>query len=1030
MSIELLSEPIRRYIRDKRWEQLRPIQNAAITRILTTNSHYILASRTASGKTEAAFLPILSKVDFNEPGVLVLYVSPLIALINDQFERIEKLCQNLEVTVTKWHGEANKSLKESLVKNPRGIVLITPESLEAMFVNRPYQIKQLFSNLKYVVIDEIHSFIGTDRGIQLKSILSRLQAVQHNSFIIVGLSATLGDFDEAKRFTGNEENTKVLVDRTPKEIETNFRYFESSAIELPLELLKDIYKETRDIKALIFPNSRGRAEEVAVKLLKISDKVGGHKNYFSHHSSVDKQVREYVEEFAKYSTLQKFTIACTSTLELGIDIGTVDEVIQIDATHSIASLIQRIGRSGRKEGNKSRLVLYSTEPWSLLQSLACWLLYQEGYIEPPAASGLCYDILLHQALSISKSHSGIAKSDLINELHHNAAFKSVSLTSIQEIVAHLVDIDYLEQIGNEVIIGVEGEKIVNSRDFYTAFKNEVYFKVVNAGNTIGQIPLSPQVREDENILLAAKIWKIQFVDYEAGRIEVTKAIDGKSPIFFGGGADIDHKIRQKMYEIILSQNQYDILDASSCSELNKLRRFFSPFAISNRSTDRPVMVEIKGIRLYTFCGSVINRTLSFLFDLNGIKHDWIDANSSFIMQISSAELKAKWKAIIMSAKELAIYLEDQLKEKPMLMGFSKWGQHLPLNLKIDLLKQRQLDIGSLIEMSNFNLIENKEIDGEIVNTLDLTLLPTISDLTGVAEYDALPFRKFTSRSEADKAINSLKGILLGISLDGNINTAELNELNLWCTKHSELIDRNPFKEFMKLINDALQEESNRLEVINDLFWLCQKYETDSYYYNAATANLQVLQGICHGILADGIIDDQEVIALNAWLNENDYLRSYYPYDEIRSLVVSVLADGKMNNDERKRLLAYFKEFVDLNDKQLSHKIKEQIIDVSINGICSANPQLTFADKNFCFTGVSMRAKRSDIQKQIISLGGVFHNNVIKTTDYLIVGDDGNPCWAFACYGRKVEAAVNLRKQGNPVSLITELDFWSAIDTIK
>src|SRR5688572_28234508 len=396
MSFDLLSEPIRRFVRDKRWEELRPIQNAAISRILTTDENYILASRTASGKTEAAFLPILSKVNFSKPGVQVLYISPLIALINDQFYRIEELCKYLDLSVTKWHGEAKKSAKDQLLKEPNGIVLITPESLEAMFVNKPFNVKQLFSNLKYVVIDEIHSFIGTDRGIQLKSILSRLQNVNTKHFITIGLSATIGDYNEAKKFTGNEQNTKVLLDRTAKEINALFRYFKNDDEELPLELLKDLYLETKDNKVLIFPNSRGRAEEVAVKLKKISEKVKGHPNYFSHHSSVDKEVREYVEYFAKNNNRQNFCISCTSTLELGIDIGTVDEVIQIDATHSIASLIQRIGRSGRKEGQASNLFLYATKQWRLLQSLACWLLYNEGFIEPPLVIEKPYDILLHQ----------------------------------------------------------------------------------------------------------------------------------------------------------------------------------------------------------------------------------------------------------------------------------------------------------------------------------------------------------------------------------------------------------------------------------------------------------------------------------------------------------------------------------------------------------------------------------------------------------------------------------------------------------
>jgi ATP-dependent Lhr-like helicase len=254
------------------------------------------------------------------------------------------------------------------------------------------------------------------------------------------------------------------------------------------------------------------------KLKKISDRVKGHSNYFSHHSSVDKEVREYVEYFAKNNNRQNFCISCTSTLELGIDIGEVDEVVQIDATHSIASLIQRVGRSGRKDGQSSNLFLYATNEWSLLQSLACWLLYKEGFIEPPQSMAKPYDILLHQALSITKGHSGILLADLKKQLKDNFAFNQIDISDIEEILNHLIEIDFLEKIHHEVIIGVEGEKIVNSRDFYSVFKSEENFKVINAGNTIGAIPFSPQIIEDENILLAAKIWKIKFIDFKSKKI--------------------------------------------------------------------------------------------------------------------------------------------------------------------------------------------------------------------------------------------------------------------------------------------------------------------------------------------------------------------------------------------------------------------------------------------------------------------------------------------------------------------------------
>lgn len=714
MSFNLLSEPIRKYVRDMRWEQLRPIQNAAITKILSSDDNFILVSRTASGKTEAAFLPILSKVDFNESGVQVLYISPLIALINDQFYRIEELCKNLDVTVTKWHGEANKTLKDKIIKQPNGIILITPESLEAMFVNKPYNVKQLFSNLKYVVIDEIHSFIGTDRGIQLKSILSRLQQINSKSYSIVGLSATMSEenkFSEVKEFTGNAEKTKILIDRTVKEINVQFRYFENNSKELPIELLKDLYLETKDNKVLIFPNSRGRAEEIAVKLKKKSEIEKGHSNYFSHHSSVDREVREYVEYFAKNNNRQKFCISCTSTLELGIDIGAVDKVVQIDATHSIASLIQRLGRSGRNEGENSNLLLYATNEWSLLQSIACWLLYKEGFIEPPQKNERPYDILVHQALSITKGHSGIKLKDLTNQLKKNAAFKQIESSEIEQILNHLIEIDFLEKIQQEVIIGVTGEKVVNSRDFYSVFKTEENFKVVNAGNKIGEIPFSPKIIEDVNILLSAKIWKIKFVDLKAKKIEVVPAEDGKPPKFFGSGATIHPKIREKMLEILYSKMHYNFLDQTSYDKIETLRKDFSVFEIQDLHSDRPLLISENQLKFFTFSGTRINRTIELLLNIAGIKNHLDESECKCVIstEIPKQELISQWSPISLPLSDIDSYISKLLQENPVLLDFSKWGIYLPEDYQVKLIKDKYFDIEQTQQLlATMKLIVNKK----------------------------------------------------------------------------------------------------------------------------------------------------------------------------------------------------------------------------------------------------------------------------------------------------------------------------------
>ena len=707
MSFDLLSTPIRKYIRDKRWEELRPIQSAAISKILSTENNYILISKTASGKTEAAFLPILSKVDFKEQGVQVLYISPLIALINDQFNRVEELCKYLDVRVTKWHGESERSLKDQLLREPSGIVLITPESLESMFVNKPYNVKLLFGNLKYTVVDEIHSFVGTDRGTQLMSILHRLKEKNSKGFCIIGLSATISEenkFSEVKAFTGDEEKTKVLIDRAAKEIEIEFRYFKNSTEQLPSELMDDLYDATKESKALIFPNSRGKVEEVAVRLQKLSSRRNGHSNYFSHHSSVDRQVREYVEYFAKNNKRQNFCISCTSTLELGIDIGSVDKVVQIDATNSIASLVQRTGRSGRRSDETSYLLLYSTDQWSLLQSLASWTLYRQGFIEPPSVSSEPYDILLHQALSIVKGHNGIDIGELILKLKASYPFRKVDQEAIVEVLEYLLHKDFLERIQNEVIVGIDGEKIVNSREFYSVFKSEENFKVINAGNAIGEIPLSPQIREEENILLSARIWKIKHVDFDAKRIEVVKASDGRPPVFSGSGADIHRNVRIKMLSILTSTEHFNFLDSVSITELQNIRNEFKIFELKNVDTDRPMLIEDKKVTLFTFTSSRINRTLNLLFSICNIECFFDEKKSAFEIECSKDELLSQWDSVLFELGNFDSHLNSLLTERPSLMDFSKWGIYLPPKYQIAIVKDRRFDVEgtmNFIERVNF-----------------------------------------------------------------------------------------------------------------------------------------------------------------------------------------------------------------------------------------------------------------------------------------------------------------------------------------
>ena len=689
-AFDLLSEPIRRYVYDRGWRDLRPIQVAAIQKIIADDRNYILVSPTASGKTEAAFLPILSKVDHHRQGVSVLYISPLIALINDQFLRIDDLCQYLDIPVTRWHGEANRTDKEKLITAPTGIVLITPESIEALFVNKPWAVRKLFSSLQYLIIDEIHSFLGTDRGVQLQSLLSRLQDFRQGPCPLVGLSATLGDYEPVKIFTGDAERTTILRDKTIRQHDVAFRYFEGGDGVLPSPLIKDLFQEVSNKKTLIFPNSRGRSEEVAVKLKKLAQTKGEHENYFSHHSSVDRQVREFVEQFAKASTFTPFSIACTSTLELGIDIGSVDMVAQIDATFSISSLVQRVGRSGRREGAISRLVFYATQPWSLLQALACWLLYTEGFIDPISVNKYPYDLLLHQLLSIVKQHSGIDRSALVANLIHNSAFSSISPDEINQIIQHLIGKGTLEQLQNELILGIDGEPIVNNKEFYSVFTSTEEFRVVSSGNRIGEIPFSPQVAMGENMLLAARMWKITIVDEKTKLIEVVPAHDGKPPIFGGGGGNVHPRIREKMLEILTTSTTWPWLDEAATIALETLRQEFTAFSPQSPG-NRPLRETASGCLANTFTGTAINQTIGLLLKHHSISHVLIERESHFDLSLPSEKFMALWSKLFESIADPDIMIRKQLEATPSLLGFSKWGKFLPQDLQIRVLRDRFFD---------------------------------------------------------------------------------------------------------------------------------------------------------------------------------------------------------------------------------------------------------------------------------------------------------------------------------------------------
>ena len=290
------------------------------------------------------------------------------------------------------------------------------------------------------------------------------------------------------------------------------------------------------------------------------------------------------------------------------------------------------------------------------------------------------------------------------------------------------------------------------------------------------------------------------------------------------------------------------------------------------------------------------------------------------------------------------------------------------------------------------------------------------------------YRAFTKPAELHKAINTLRGLVAGISSSDGVSPDEVQELTHWCSLHEHLRDRHPFSELLPAIEKSMQDGMIDEEEQRDILWLCSNFVDETKYYDVITSSVQFLSGLVHGILADGQLNDGEIKTLQFWLDTNDYLRGTYPFDELSSMIHNILEDKKVTEDERNSLIAFMGNIIEFKD---SYNLSESNFTAlrekySISGICAYCPEIEFSGKNFCFTGESYRSTRAEMKGEIERLGGSFRTAVSKLTDFLVVGNAGNPCWAYSCYGRKIEEAMALRKAGAKVQIINETDFWDAV----
>lgn len=665
-SFDELHLEIQRWIREQNWPGLREIQDRAIRQILSDDADVIIMAGTASGKTEAAFLPLLTKAaEADHAGLRLLYVSPLKALINDQFRRLEGLCDRLELPLTRWHGDAPQGPKAKLLQQPRGAALITPESIEALLLRKPHEASRLFAGVQAVIIDELHAFVASPRGLHLASLLHRMEALTGNRPQRVGLSATLGNADYAASWLNKKQPSSVVLLKATGSgpaVKLQIRGYEeppeASAVD---ELAEDgsqdalsriadhLFSTLRGTNNLVFAGSRRTVEAVADRLRQRCERKRVPEEFFPHHGSLSKELREALETRLKVGN-QPTTAVATTTLELGIDLGSVESVAQIGAPRSMSGLKQRLGRSGRR-GSPAVLRIYIREkhlvpdldPLDCLRlgtvrAIACVRLLQENWVEPSRQDSALGTVALHQTLSVISSQGGMKPLALHRRLFSAESVLELKTGDFADLLrgAAKPGIDLLEQSAEGLImLGAEGERLVEARDFYAVFSSDEEWRLVSGGKTLGTVPISNMLGVGSMLGFAGRRWRVEAVDDRARVLDVVPHRSGKLPRFDRLASESIHdRVSATMRQVLHDDEMPAYLNGDAKRFLAEGRRAYARL----RLEETDYVPSGRDTYLFTWRGTTTNDLLAILLIRAGLEAEAFEAGVT-VVDCSPAQLK-------------------------------------------------------------------------------------------------------------------------------------------------------------------------------------------------------------------------------------------------------------------------------------------------------------------------------------------------------------------------------------------------------
>ncbi|MBQ6266685.1 MAG: DEAD/DEAH box helicase [Clostridia bacterium] len=598
------------FIYRNHWDSLRAVQVAAGDAIFNSDENVLISASTAAGKTEAAFFPILTLFTESPPtSVGAIYIGPLKALINDQFLRLNDLCAEAEIPVWHWHGDVAQSHKNKLLKNPSGILQITPESLEALLLHKHSYIPRLFGDLRFIVIDEVHSLLRGDRGGQTLCLIERLSRMAGVNPRRIGLSATIGDPEGTGAFLAQGTGRGTLIPRIEAKgakWRLSMEHFyvagpqasegQPAHVALPFapadatdQAPKNadpgigyIFEHTRGKKCLVFVNSREECEAVTTSLRQYCEAKREPDRFLIHHGNLSASFRETTEGIMKDDN-QSMTTVTTATLELGIDIGRLERAFQIDAPYTVSSFLQRMGRTGRRnlppemwfvmreEMPEARALMPTTVPWKLLQGIALVQTYLENrWVEPPRLNRYPYSLLYHQTMSTLASGGEMTAAQLASRVLSLQYFHQISPEDYKILLRHLIELDHIQRTEEGgLIVGLAGERIVNHFKFYAVFQENEEYTVRSESQELGTIVMPPPV--GEKIAIAGHVWVVEEIDHKRHLVYCTM-VKGKVPAYFGEcPGDINTVILRRMREVLLEARDYPYLMNNAVARLQQAR---------------------------------------------------------------------------------------------------------------------------------------------------------------------------------------------------------------------------------------------------------------------------------------------------------------------------------------------------------------------------------------------------------------------------------------------------------------------------